>query len=102
MIDMTDLKKVKSAIKPNTKIVWIETPTNPTLKCTDIAGVAKICKEKGVLLAIDNTFMSPVLQVSFHSIRVKYYEFKKISNDEEFCLLVLNLDFILTIFKPNI
>lgn len=64
MIDMTDLKKVKNAIKPNTKIVWIETPTNPTLKCTDIAGVAKICKEMGVMLAIDNTFMSPVLQVS--------------------------------------
>jgi len=59
---MTDLKKVKNAIKPNTKIVWIETPTNPTLKCTDIAGVAKICKEMGVMLAIDNTFMSPVLQ----------------------------------------
>jgi len=61
MIDMTDLKKVRGAIKSNTKIVWIETRTNPTLKCTDIAGVAKICKEKEVLLAIDNTFMSPVL-----------------------------------------
>lgn len=61
MVDMSDLKKVRSAIQKNTKIVWIESPTNPTLKCTDIAGVAKICKEKGVLLAIDNTFMSPVL-----------------------------------------
>lgn len=69
MIDMSDLKKVKAAIKKNTKIVWIESPTNPTLKCTDIAEVAKICKAKGVLLAIDNTFMSPVLQVSKRSIR---------------------------------
>ena len=64
MIDFSDLKKVRAAFKPNTKIVWVETPTNPTLKCTDIAAVAKICKEKGALLVVDNTFMSPVLQVS--------------------------------------
>jgi cystathionine beta-lyase/cystathionine gamma-synthase len=62
MIDFTDLKKVSAAIQKNTKIVWIESPTNPTLKCTDIAEVAKICKANGVLLVIDNTFMSPVLQ----------------------------------------
>jgi cystathionine gamma-lyase len=62
MIDFSDLKKVRNAIQKNTKIVWIESPTNPTLKCTDIAAVSKICKEKGVLLVIDNTFMSPVLQ----------------------------------------
>jgi len=61
MIDFTDLKKVRSSIKKNTKICWIESPTNPTMKCTDISEVAKICKEKGVLLVIDNTFMSPVL-----------------------------------------
>ena len=64
MVDMSDLKRVKAAIQKNTKIVWIESPTNPTLKCTDIAEMAKICKAKGILLAIDNTFMSPVLQVS--------------------------------------
>ena len=62
MIDFTDLKKVRASFKKNTKLVWIESPTNPTLKCTDIAAVAKICHEKGALLAIDNTFMSPVLQ----------------------------------------
>lgn len=59
---MSDLKKVKSAIKSNTKIVWIESPTNPTFKCTDIAAVAKLCKEKNALCCIDNTFMSPALQ----------------------------------------
>lgn len=64
MIDFSDLKKVKEAIKENTKIVWIESPTNPTLKCTDIAAVAKLCHEKNALLVIDNTFMSPALQVS--------------------------------------
>ena len=61
MIDFSDLKKVKDAIKENTKIVWIESPTNPTLKCTDIAAVAKLCHEKNALLVIDNTFMSPAL-----------------------------------------
>jgi cystathionine beta-lyase/cystathionine gamma-synthase len=55
------LEKVRAAIKPNTRMVWIESPTNPTLKVTDIAGVAKICKEKGVLLVVDSTFMSPAL-----------------------------------------
>lgn len=59
--DMSNLSEVKKKIKSNTRIVWIESPTNPTLKCTDIAGVAKLCKEKGALLAVDNTFMSPVL-----------------------------------------
>lgn len=62
MIDFSDLKKVRASIKPNTKLMWIESPTNPTLKCTDIAAVAKICKEKNILLCIDNTFMSPALQ----------------------------------------
>ena len=61
MIDFSDLNRVKAAIKKNTKIVWIESPTNPTLKCTDIAAVAKITKAAGALLVIDNTFQSPVL-----------------------------------------
>ena len=64
MIDFSDLKKVEKTFKRNTKLVWIESPTNPTLKCTDIAAVAKMCKARGVLLVIDNTFMSPALQVS--------------------------------------
>jgi cystathionine beta-lyase/cystathionine gamma-synthase len=62
MIDFTDMKKVRAAFKKNTKIVWVESPTNPTLKCTDIAAVAKICKEHGALMCVDNTFMSPALQ----------------------------------------
>ena len=62
LIDCTNLKKIEGAIKKNTKIMWIESPTNPTLKCSDIAAIAKICKKHNVFLAIDNTFMSPVLQ----------------------------------------
>lgn len=62
MIDFSDVNVVKKHMRKNTKIVWIESPTNPTLKCTDIAAVAKICKAHGALLCVDNTFMSPALQ----------------------------------------
>ncbi|MDX2086603.1 MAG: cystathionine gamma-synthase [Kofleriaceae bacterium] len=55
-------KAVEAAIRPNTKLVWIETPTNPMLKLVDIAAVAQVCKAKGLLLAVDNTFMTPYLQ----------------------------------------
>lgn len=73
MVDMSDLEKVKEKFKKNTKIVWIESPTNPTLKCADIQGISKICKEKGALLVVDNTFMSPVLQVSIDVILTKSF-----------------------------
>lgn len=59
---MRDLKKVRAAFKPNTKMVFAESPTNPTLKITDLRELAKLCKEKKALLVVDNTFMSPVLQ----------------------------------------
>jgi cystathionine gamma-lyase len=62
MVDLADLNKLREAIKPNTKLVWVETPTNPTLKLIDVAAVAKVCREKGVLVAVDNTFMSPYFQ----------------------------------------
>ncbi|HET9990353.1 MAG TPA: PLP-dependent aspartate aminotransferase family protein, partial [Kofleriaceae bacterium] len=55
-------KAVEAAITAKTKLVWIETPTNPMLKIVDIAAVAALCKAKGVMLAVDNTFMTPFLQ----------------------------------------
>jgi len=48
--------------KPQTKLVWLESPTNPTLKISDIAAAAKVVHEAGALLAVDNTFMSPYFQ----------------------------------------
>lgn len=60
--DLTDVRNLEKLLKPSTKMVWLETPTNPTLKLADIAAVAKITKAKGILLAVDNTFMSPYLQ----------------------------------------
>jgi cystathionine gamma-lyase len=53
---------VEAAIRPTTKLVWVETPTNPMLKLVDIAAVAEVCKKHGLLLAVDNTFMTPYLQ----------------------------------------
>ena len=64
LVDFNNPEDVRASIKPNTKIVWAETPTNPTLKVCDIAAVAQICKENNLIFVVDNTFMSPYLQVS--------------------------------------
>ena len=61
-VDTSDLRSVKSAIKPETKLIFVETPTNPVLRLTDIAAVADIAHSKGAILAVDNTFASPCLQ----------------------------------------
>ncbi len=61
-VDPRDTKAFEVAMRPNTKLVWVETPTNPLLKLCDIAGVAEICQRKKVPLAIDNTFLTPMLQ----------------------------------------
>ncbi len=61
-VDMANKENVYKAVQENTKMVWIETPTNPLLKLCDIQQTAEICKEKGLLLAVDNTFMSPYFQ----------------------------------------
>jgi cystathionine beta-lyase/cystathionine gamma-synthase len=61
-IDMTEPKNVAAAITKATKLVWLETPTNPMLKIADIAAIAEICKSRGVPLAVDNTFATPCLQ----------------------------------------
>ncbi len=61
-IDMTDLNKVKEAIKPNTKMFWIETPTNPLLRVVDIKELSKIAHKNGAFSIVDNTFASPYLQ----------------------------------------
>ena len=61
-VDTTDSENVSNAITPKTKLIWIETPTNPTLKITDIAAIARIAKSRGCLLCVDNTFASPALQ----------------------------------------
>ncbi|MBF4486161.1 cystathionine gamma-synthase [Flavobacterium sp. CSZ] len=61
-VDMTDIEKLKSLINENTKLIWVETPTNPLMKLADIAEVAKITKANNILFAVDNTFATPYLQ----------------------------------------
>ncbi|MDE0661177.1 MAG: PLP-dependent aspartate aminotransferase family protein [Gammaproteobacteria bacterium] len=59
-VDTTDLAAIEAAIRPNTRMIWIETPANPILRLTDIAAVAAIAKPHGVALAVDSTFATPI------------------------------------------
>ncbi|MEI6821560.1 MAG: aminotransferase class I/II-fold pyridoxal phosphate-dependent enzyme [Bacteroidota bacterium] len=75
-VNTENFEEVKAAIKPNTKVIFIETPANPTMAITDIEAVAKLAHDNGLLLVVDNTFCSPYLQnplnlgadVVFHSM----------------------------------
>lgn len=61
-VDLSDIELFKAAIKENTKLVFIETPTNPMMKVADIAEISKIAKEKGIIVAVDNTLLTPYYQ----------------------------------------
>ena len=64
-IDTSDLKAVEAALSTKTRIVWIETPTNPRLLINDIAAISKLAHARGVLVAVDNTFATPCFQQPF-------------------------------------
>jgi cystathionine gamma-synthase len=61
-VDMTDLDATRAAIRPSTRIMWVETPSNPLLQCTDIAAIVEMCAGKKIRVVADNTFASPALQ----------------------------------------
>jgi cystathionine beta-lyase/cystathionine gamma-synthase len=61
-LDLSDPAKVEAAMRPETKMLWVETPSNPMLKVFDVAKLAAIAKKKGALLVVDNTFATPMLQ----------------------------------------
>ena len=61
-VDTSDVKNVESAIRKNTRMVYVETPTNPLMRLSDLAAISKICRQKKVLFVVDNTFMSPYFQ----------------------------------------
>ncbi len=61
-VDLTNVQNFEKNLKPNTKMIWLETPTNPTLKLVDIAAICSVAKRKNILVAVDNTFMSPFFQ----------------------------------------
>ena len=62
LVDMGNIDAIEAAIRPNTKLIWIETPSNPMLKLIDIEAVASLAKRHGILSAADNTFASPIVQ----------------------------------------
>ncbi len=62
MVDLSDLTVLESAIKDNTRLIWVETPTNPLLKLADLEAIAAIAKKHGILCCCDNTFASPWVQ----------------------------------------
>ncbi len=61
-VDLGDMDALAAAVKPNTRMIWCETPTNPMLKIVDIARLAEFARARGIVLAVDNTFSSPILQ----------------------------------------
>ncbi len=61
-LDMTQVEQVKAALRPETRLIWVETPTNPLLKVIDIQAMSALAKSKGALLVVDNTFASPIYQ----------------------------------------
>ncbi|MFT4158210.1 MAG: cystathionine gamma-synthase [Microbacterium sp.] len=62
-VEMSDADQVRAALRPETRIVWVETPSNPLLKIVDIASLAEIAHAAGAVLVVDNTFASPALQL---------------------------------------
>ncbi|MEE8143000.1 MAG: PLP-dependent aspartate aminotransferase family protein, partial [Planctomycetota bacterium] len=61
-VDASDLGQIEEALRSNTRLVWVETPTNPLLKIVDLSGLAKLSSQAGAYLAVDNTFATPYLQ----------------------------------------
>jgi cystathionine gamma-lyase len=61
-VDLGDLAAVEAAIRPNTRLIWVETPTNPLLKLVDLDAIARLAKRRGLLAIADNTFASPYVQ----------------------------------------
>jgi len=65
-VDMTDLEAVRAAFRPRTRLVWLETPSNPLIAITDIAAVARLAHEAGALVGVDNTWATMLLQQPFN------------------------------------
>jgi methionine-gamma-lyase len=80
-VDTSDLDQLRKALRPNTKVIFLETPANPTMKLSDIAGAAAIARKHGAVLVVDNTFASPYLQRPFeHGAHVVVHSLTKYIN----------------------
>src|SRR5699024_8443251 len=60
--DLSSVDAARAAVRPNTKLIWVETPTNPAMRITDISAMKTIAEQTGALLVVDNTFATPYLQ----------------------------------------
>lgn len=69
-IDLNDSAALKAALKPNTRMIWAETPTNPMLKLVDLAKIGAFARKHGLILVVDNTFCSPMLQRPLNTARI--------------------------------
>jgi cystathionine gamma-lyase len=61
-VDLNDIAALEAAIKPNTRLIWAETPTNPMLKVVDLTRLGELARKRGIMLVVDNTFCSPIVQ----------------------------------------
>lgn len=85
-VDITDIEAVKAAIKPNTRVVYTETMTNPLLQITDLPLLSELCKSKGVQLVVDNTFTPMMVAPIEHGADVVVYSMTKFINGKNDCV----------------
>ncbi len=85
-VDITNIEAVKTAIKPNTRMVYTETMTNPLLQITDLPAVSAICKANGIQLVVDNTFTPLIVEPFKHGADVVVYSMTKFINGKNDCV----------------
>jgi methionine-gamma-lyase len=85
-VDITDLEDVKKAIKPNTKLIYTETVTNPLLQVSDIPALARIAKDNGILLMVDNTFVPMIVSPARLGADIVVYSLTKFINGKNDCV----------------
>ncbi|HPA31610.1 MAG TPA: aminotransferase class V-fold PLP-dependent enzyme, partial [Bacteroidia bacterium] len=85
-VDITNIEAVKAAIKPNTRMVYTETMTNPLLQITDLPAVSAICKANGIQLVVDNTFTPLIVEPFKHGADVVVYSMTKFINGKNDCV----------------
>lgn len=103
-VDITDLESVKKAIKPNTKLIYTETMTNPLLQISDIPALADIANKHGIKLVVDNTFTPMIVAPAMHGAHIVVYSMTKFVNGKNDCLagaICGSKDFINSICNVN-
>jgi methionine-gamma-lyase len=85
-VDITNLQAVQKAIRPNTKIIYTETMTNPMLQISDIPGLAKIANEAGIKLMVDNTFTPMIVSPALHGAHIVVHSMTKFINGKNDCV----------------